>query len=426
MSPIVPRMATIRKRERKDGTAIHQVRWIEGGRGGTWETEKFGDEDSAAAFKRLVDAHGQRWPHGWVKGHGFVEEESAPGDMPIMDWARRYVTRLTGIDERTRDDYLRDVELHLSVLEHATAAGRVVPATICNLNADDVQDWVRAEERGERSPDDPEKWARKPAGPKSIANRHGLLWCIVQAAVEASPQLRTTNCCAGTKLPRVDAGTVEEMVFLERDEYARIAAELKGPALDLADWLVGTGMRWGEATGLQVQDLKLNSDSPTASVQRAWKKREKGAAGGAFVLGPPKTRKARRVVALTQSQVDVARRLTAGQAPDAFVFRTVWGRPWSHSNFYNNRWKPAVTAAVEKGLPRRPRIHDLRHTHVSWLIAARIPLPAIQVRLGHESIKTTVDRYGHLVRELDAEITAAVEAAMTVPVPRGLSVVRGA
>lgn len=419
-------MATIRRRERKDGSAILQVRWLEGGRGGSWETEKFGDEDSAEAFRKLVDAHGQRWPHGWIRGVGFVEEKEQPGDMPFLTWAHRYVERLTGIDERTRDDYRRDVDLHLSVLQHVTPAGRVVPATIGNLTADDVQDWVRAEETGEPDPDDPAKWARRKAGPKSIANRHGLLWCIVQAAIEAEPPLRTKNACANTRLPRVDHGTVEEMVFLERDEYARIAAELDGGALDLADWLVGTGMRWGEATALQVQDLKLSGDEPTASVQRAWKKRRKGVPGPAFVLGPPKTKKARRLVALTPSQVETARRLVAGQRHDAYVFRTAWGRPWSHSNFYNNRWKPAVARAVEKGLPRRPRIHDLRHTHVSWLIAARIPLPAIQVRLGHESIKTTVDRYGHLVRELDTEITAAVEAAMGVPAPRGLSVVRGA
>ena len=58
---------------------------------------------------------------------------------------------------------------------------------------------------------------------------------------------------------------------------------------------------------------------------------------------------------------------------------------------------------------------------MSWLIAANIPLPAIQIRLGHESITTTVDRYGHLVRALDGEITAAVEAAMgTAPAGSGL------
>ncbi|MCA0329475.1 MAG: tyrosine-type recombinase/integrase [Actinobacteria bacterium] len=41
-------------------------------------------------------------------------------------------------------------------------------------------------------------------------------------------------------------------------------------------------------------------------------------------------------------------------------------------------------------------MHDLRHSHASWLIAAGVPLPVIQRRLGHESIQTTVDVYGHL------------------------------
>jgi hypothetical protein len=34
--------------------------------------EKFGDDVSAEQFKRLVDAHGQQWPPGWVKGKGFA------------------------------------------------------------------------------------------------------------------------------------------------------------------------------------------------------------------------------------------------------------------------------------------------------------------------------------------------------------------
>jgi integrase len=32
------------------------------------------------------------------------------------------------------------------------------------------------------------------------------------------------------------------------------------------------------------------------------------------------------------------------------------------------------------------------------MIQAGVPLPVIQEHLGHESIKTTVDRYGHLDR----------------------------
>jgi integrase len=405
-------MASIVERPQKSGAITYQVKWRQDG---DWQSERFGDEDSASQFKKLVEAHNNQWPHGWVKGHGFMETPPTPGDVPLTDYANRYVDRLTGIDERTRDDYRREVRIHLSLLRHADPYGLEGEATICNVTQDDVQDWVRLEEAGEQHPDDPEKWKRRPADPKSIANRHGLLYCIVQSAIEATPQLRTTNCCAKTRLPRVDDHTEEEMTFLERDEYVRIAQEITDPAAkDLADWLVGTGMRWGEATAIQVRDLNLNADVPTVNVQRAWKRAKKGSEK-AFYLGPPKTRKGRRVVALAPAQATMARRLVSGQAPEAFLFRTATGRNWRHANYYNRKWKPAVQAAVEKGLPKRPRIHDLRHTHVAWLIAAKIPLPAIQIRLGHESIQTTVDRYGHLVRGLDDEIAAAVEAAMTVP-----------
>lgn len=410
-------MASIVGRPKKDGSVTYQVKWREAG---DWQIEKFGDEDSAGQFRKLVEAHGNKWPHGWVRGLGFVDEEPVPGDVPLEAWATRYVDRLTGIEERTREDYHRDVRLHLALIHHADIRGRVVPATIGNITQDDVTDWVRAEEKGKPDPDAEGKWLRKPADPKSIANRHGLLFCIVQAAIDATPQLRTTNCCKNTSLPRTDDHVDEEMTFLERDEYQRIAAEITDPdARALADWLVGTGMRWGEATALKVQDLNLLSDRPTANVQRAWKKAEKGAPGGAFYLGPPKTKRARRLIALSPVQVALARQQVTGRAPGDFVFRAAKGGEWRHSNYYNRKWKPAVAAAVAKGLPKRPRLHDLRHTHVAWLIGANIPLPAIQLRLGHESIQTTVDRYGHLVRGLDDDITATIEAAMTAPEQHG-------
>lgn len=46
-------MATIRNRIRKDGTASFQVRWLQGGRGGSWESERFGELAEAEAFKKL-------------------------------------------------------------------------------------------------------------------------------------------------------------------------------------------------------------------------------------------------------------------------------------------------------------------------------------------------------------------------------------
>ncbi|MGW8326545.1 tyrosine-type recombinase/integrase [Streptomyces sp. NPDC055897] len=407
-------MASIVDRPKKDGTTTYQVKWRQGG---SWQTENFGDVDGAKQFKDLVEAHGGQWPFGWIRGQGFVEEPAAPGDMPFTQWALKYIEDLTGIEDNTRDGYEGEIRRHLSLLRHVDPHGVVHEATICNINAADVRNWVRAEERGEPHPTDPDKWARRPASPKSISSRHGLMFSIVQAAVDATPRLREVNCCAKTRLPRTDNGIIEEMTFLERDEYARVAQEFTDPgARDLADWLVGTGMRWGEATALQVRDLKLDAAMPTASVQRAWKRTKRGSSKP-FALGPPKSKKSRRLVALSPTQVVTARRLVTGKGPEDWVFQTPTGKSWRHPNFFERCWRPAVAAAVAKGLPKRPRIHDLRHSHVAWLIGAGVPLPAIQARLGHESITTTIDRYGHLVRSLDDEITAAVEGAMAAPAP---------
>jgi integrase len=59
-------------------------------------------------------------------------------------------------------------------------------------------------------------------------------------------------------------------------------------------------------------------------------------------------------------------------------------------------------------------VHDLRHTHAAWLIAEGRPLPSIQARLGHESITTTIDRYGHLMPDLDDGNAAAIDRAFAL------------
>jgi len=56
-------------------------------------------------------------------------------------------------------------------------------------------------------------------------------------------------------------------------------------------------------------------------------------------------------------------------------------------------WDPAVRSA---GLAPGLRIHDLRHTCASLLIAHGAHPKAAQVHLGHSSISVTMDRYGHL------------------------------
>ena len=62
-------------------------------------------------------------------------------------------------------------------------------------------------------------------------------------------------------------------------------------------------------------------------------------------------------------------------------------------------------------LEKLPRIHDLRHSHVSWLIDEGVRLEVISRRVGHASIKITYDRYGHLDPRVDDEVNAAIDRA---------------
>jgi integrase len=110
-------------------------------------------------------------------------------------------------------------------------------------------------------------------------------------------------------------------------------------------------------------------------------------------LGNPKTPKSRRTIEISNSVALVLKRRMKGRAPDEFVFVNPNGLRIHNSDFFVRVWSPLMTKLGERGVAPF-RFHDLRHTHVAWLIARGVPMPHIQARLGHESITTTIDTYG--------------------------------
>jgi len=200
------------------------------------------------------------------------------------------------------------------------------------------------------------------------------------------------------------------LVFLTYQQYQLIRSHEGESVRDMLDVRVGTGLRFAELTALQVGDVDvLAKPHPMLRVRRAWKTDEKGRRAK---LGPPKTRRPRRTVQLTPDLAEILIPHIGGRASDEFVFTSPGGKAWWRHNFYNRCWKPAIDEAKNEGLEVRPRIRDLRHTHVSWLIAQGVQLTAISRRLGHESITTTIDRYGHLLPEVDDGLVKALAVAM--------------
>jgi hypothetical protein len=81
-------MAWIEQHTRADGGVTARVIWRPGGARDAirvWETFGAGSDAQnlarADGFKRMVEAAGQRWPDGWVKGEGFVRPPNVADPM---------------------------------------------------------------------------------------------------------------------------------------------------------------------------------------------------------------------------------------------------------------------------------------------------------------------------------------------------------
>ena len=69
------------------------------------------------------------------------------------------------------------------------------------------------------------------------------------------------------------------------------------------------------------------------------------------------------------------------------------GRPIWKSDFERR----VFHKALDKAQLQRIRFHDLRHTFASRLLQNQESIVYVKDQLGHDSIKVTVDVYGHLV-----------------------------
>lgn len=176
---------------------------------------------------------------------------------------------------------------------------------------------------------------------------------------------------------------------------------------ELADAILGTGLRISEALGLIVADVYVEDlTAAWLDVEMQLSRPSKDEPEPRRV--PVKTESAQRRVVLDPHTAALFARITQGKPGGAMVFQDPAGGGWWTQSRVNNAWAHARTAARKDGLHKSPRIHDLRHSHAAWLITDGVPLLAVSRRLGHDSIRITADTYGHLLPEADDAIRAAL------------------
>ena len=160
------------------------------------------------------------------------------------------------------------------------------------------------------------------------------------------------------------------------------------------------GLRFGEASALRTPHLhplerRVEISEGCAEVN------------GKLYVGPLKTKESRRVVTIPAFLADELGVHLAGVRSDAdLIFPSPTGGPIRRTNFGHRFWTPAVMAA---GISPAPTFHALRHFAAALAIAQGAHPKAIQARMGHASITTTLNTYGHLFPSLDVELAERLE-----------------
>ncbi len=126
------------------------------------------------------------------------------------------------------------------------------------------------------------------------------------------------------------------------------------------------------------------------------------------MLAPPKTRASIRDVPVPAVLADALAEHIDRHKPEDVLFRTTRGNLIRRDYFNADILKPAILAA---GVPADMTFHDLRHTFASTALAEGVPISEVSRWLGHESITTTVDLYGHLVPEASNRARTALDNA---------------
>lgn len=412
-------MRTPEKHTAADGTETWKVRFRHGTSPRTGKplqtSEPFDDYDAALRFCRLLDDLGPARALAALDH----EQNAAAAAPTLNEVAAAHITHLTGIEEGTRLDYTRTWGRTWGpIIGH-------LPVTPETVNKDAVADAVNQLE--------------KRYSPKSMENHRGLLSAILARAIEED--LLKKNPAKGVRLSVVTIDPDAEddhMTLLSMPEFEILSKQFNGVYHNLIRFLAGTGCRWGEATVLRKMDFDFTGEQPLVRIRRALKRR----GDGVTVIRGPKTKRSRRTIVVPRHLVPELTELMEGKKAGDLIFLGPRGAMIKHHNFWSGIWRPAIWRAqrCEEHLLKgcrcggsRPktcklhpgeelpepcgcpgtlstwmRIHDLRHTHASWLLAAGIPIHVVSRRLGHESIQTTVDRYAHLLP--DAQLAAA-EAA---------------
>ncbi|MDP8905440.1 MAG: site-specific integrase [Chloroflexota bacterium] len=318
----------------------------------------------------------------------------------LEQWIERDRSRVRPSTWRSRETHIR---VYLVPTLGRIPLGKLTPADVERALAGFIANGrpVSTSRRG------------RPARPVSPLTARHIRATLRRALTEATRDgMVARNAAGDASAPYV---AHKPVAYLEAPVARRLleatADTEYGPLYALA---ATTGLRLGELLGLRWPDVNL--EAGTLTVRQTLTR----VAGNGWALAEPKSARSRRTIPLPstaraallrQQERQQAARTAVGdawQARDGLVFTDEAGRPCDP-----HRVSSAFHRAREAaGIPR-VRLHDLRHTAATLMLAEGVPLAVISEWLGHAGIAITASHYAAVVPALRHEAAAAVDRALS-------------
>ena len=227
---------------------------------------------------------------------------------------------------------------------------------------------------------------------------------ILRSALERAVRDGTVerNVAVGVAPPK---RTVRTGVVLTDAELARLYQAAYGtPFYALWTVLTGSGPRMGEALGLRWTDLDFANRRIHISGSIRHQSKATRGTGHRLQRQEPKTAAGKRVVPMTTR---AAAALLSLPQDAIYVFHRGHGRPLNPSTVQR-----AFAALLEAADLEPMRLHDLRHSWVSRMLARGASLDDVKRLAGHSSIQVTSDTYSHLVSESALRVAGSIDEAV--------------
>jgi integrase len=319
------------------------------------------------------------------------------GQQSVAQFLERWLVDVVkpGVRPRTWEAYRLNVQRLLPLL----GRHRLVPLTPQLIQAAYGELLERGHVRAKTS---------RGLSRRTVEQAHTVLHTALRYAVRA--RLLAYNPCDAVVAPRPER---REMKTLDLDQL-RCLFEANAADRHVALWTVMglTGLRLGEATGLKWDDIDLGKGQLT--VRRALQRQR----GNGLALVEPKTARSRRTIPLVPEVVDALKhhrarqaeaRLAAGPAwqDEGLIFCTLTG-----SRLDPARMNEAFHRALDRAELTRVRVHDLRHSTATALLALGVPVHEVAAILGHCQASLTLNVYAHVTPSGQAAATERLGAAL--------------